>query len=173
MDIADLLAPLQRGPDLLAAALLGVPVEWSRYRAGLEHWTPLEAAAHMAALEETAWVPRVRHFLERGDAEPLPAVDPQSFRERFADGDEETVVEAFARAREANLAELASFDLAEDDLGRAGVHGALGAVRLGQLLSAWVAHDLNHVGQIHEAMAARLRQAVGPWESFLPIVSRL
>jgi hypothetical protein len=50
------------------------------------------------------------------------------------------------------------------------VHPDFGEVRLDQLLSTWVVHDLNHVGQIVKTMAKQYREAVGPWRAYLPII---
>jgi len=52
------------------------------------------------------------------------------------------------------------------------VHPSLGPVSLGQLIATWAVHDLNHLGQITEAMAKRYRDEIGPWRAYLPIVNR-
>jgi hypothetical protein len=49
-------------------------------------------------------------------------------------------------------------------------HPALGRVTLGQLLAAWVVHDLGHLAQIERVMARQYRDAVGPWREYLPIL---
>jgi hypothetical protein len=46
----------------------------------------------------------------------------------------------------------------------------LGTVTLGQLLAAWVVHDLNHTQQILKALARHHSAAVGPWRQFLAIL---
>jgi hypothetical protein len=43
-------------------------------------------------------------------------------------------------------------------------------VTLGQLLAAWVVHDLGHLAQIERVMARQYRDAVGPWREYLPIL---
>jgi hypothetical protein len=50
------------------------------------------------------------------------------------------------------------------------MHPELGAVTLGQLLATWVAHDLNHIGQVVEVMSRQYREAVGPWRAYLDIL---
>jgi hypothetical protein len=67
---------------------------------------------------------------------------------------------------------LRQMNLTHTTLQRRGLHPDLGAVHLSQLLSTWVVHDLNHVGQIVEVMAKQYGEAVGPWKAFLPIVTR-
>ena len=49
------------------------------------------------------------------------------------------------------------------NLAREGRHAALGVASLGQLLSRWVVHDLNHLPQVTRVMAKRYRDDVGPW----------
>jgi hypothetical protein len=36
----------------------------------------------------------------------------------------------------------------------------------------WVAHDLGHVAQAARVMAKQYREAVGPWQAYLPILTR-
>ena len=43
---------------------------------------------------------------------------------------------------------------------------------LGQLLAAWVVHDLGHLAQIARVMAKQYRDPVGPWEAYLPVLHR-
>ena len=52
------------------------------------------------------------------------------------------------------------------------MHPALGVVTLEQLLAAWVVHDLNHIRQIVEYMAAQYGENVGPWKQFLSILQK-
>ena len=53
---------------------------------------------------------------------------------------------------------------------RRGQHPELGPVTLGQLLATWVAHDLNHLGQIARVMGRQYTGAVGPWLAYLPML---
>ena len=62
--------------------------------------------------------------------------------------------------------------LAPPDLARRGLHPALGTVTLGELLATWVAHDLDHLGQITRVMARQYEDAVGPWRQFLSVLRR-
>ncbi len=55
-----------------------------------------------------------------------------------------------------------SFEFRARDYQREGEHPVLGVVTLGQLLSTWVVHDLNHAGQIVKSLAKRYGKAVGP-----------
>jgi hypothetical protein len=51
--------------------------------------------------------------------------------------------------------------------------GETGVVTLSQLLSTWVVHDLGHIGQIMKVMAKQYDAAVGAWQAYLPVLSRV
>jgi hypothetical protein len=44
-------------------------------------------------------------------------------------------------------------------------------VTLRQLLATCVAHDLDHVTQIARVMATQYAEEVGPWRSYLRVIS--
>ncbi len=83
----------------------------------------------------------------------------------------DSLLDEFAAMRQTNLRELAALNITDADLTRRGRHPELGAVTLGQLLSTWVAHDLDHVVQISRVMARRYADEVGPWREYLRIIS--
>jgi hypothetical protein len=66
---------------------------------------------------------------------------------------------------------LRSWDLTPAALELPGIHPSLGRVTLRQLLAAWVVHDFGHLAQVARVMAKQLRQEVGPWEPFLPVLT--
>ena len=80
------------------------------------------------------------------------------------------LLDTFAMLRRQNLADLAALHLTEAQLDLEGMHPALGRVTLRQLLSTWVAHDLNHLHQIAKAMAYQYQEQVGPWRAYLSIL---
>lgn len=46
------------------------------------------------------------------------------------------------------------------------------AVTLGELIAAWVVHDLDHIGQIGRVLAKQFGEHVGPWRKYLPVLTR-
>lgn len=42
---------------------------------------------------------------------------------------------------------------------------------LRQLIGTWVVHDLDHVGQLAEAVAHQYVDEVGPWRAYLPVLT--
>lgn len=163
---------LARTPSILRPTLLGLPDPWLHASEGPDTWSPFEIACHMADLERDAWLPRARWILEHGAARPLPDVDRERFRTRYADASVESVLDDFAEARSRNLEELEDMELDATVLATTGHHPALGEVRLAQLLSTWVVHDLTHLSQIDRTLASHYRDEVGPWQAFLSVLRR-
>lgn len=162
---------LERTPATLRAQLDGLPEAWLDAPEAPGAWSPRDVAGHMADLEETAWIPRIEWILEHGATRPLPGIERERFRTRYEKWPIERVLTAFATARARNLSALDQLPLDAATLERAGAHPQLGDVRLSQLLSTWVAHDLTHVAQIQRALAAQYQEAVGPWRDFLSVLT--
>jgi hypothetical protein len=80
---------------------------------------------------------------------PYAAIDPL------------TSLDVIARERERSLARLRQ--LSPEHLERRAVHGELGAMTLGRLMTDWVQHDLSHIRQLVVAAAQPFLPATGPW----------
>jgi hypothetical protein len=73
--------------------------------------------------------------------------------------------------RAQNLDELAALRLASEQFELEGRHPELGSVTLGQLLSTWVVHDLDHLVQVGRVMAKCYMEEVGPWRRYPGVLS--
>ena len=73
----------------------------------------------------------------------------------------------FKTLRTQNISKLNILIEPELHLELTGSHPAFGAVKLRELLSAWIVHDLTHISQIVRVMAERYRADVGPWNEYL------
>jgi hypothetical protein len=78
----------------------------------------------------------------------------------------------FAQLRKENIFILSSAELTSADLQKQGMHPELGPVTLGQLLAAWVSHDMSHIYQISRTIAKQYEVEVGPWKEFMGIYGR-
>lgn len=162
---------LARTPGTLRAMLAGLDPAWLDADEGPETFSPRDVLGHLIFGEETDWIPRVRLILDHGESRPFVPFDRFGFRPRYAGRPAAELLDVFAGLRRENLRLLESFGLGSRDLVRPGLHPELGAVTLGQLLATWVAHDLNHLGQIARVMARRYALEVGPWQAYLRILS--
>jgi hypothetical protein len=122
--------------------------------------------------EETDWIPRARIILEEGERHPFDSFDRTAMFEKYQGYSLDQLLVVFAAARERNLATLSDLQITPEKLALEGTHPALGTVTLSQLLATWVAHDLNHIGQIVEVMSRQYAEAVGPWRAYLAILTR-
>lgn len=166
----DLAVPgLEKTPSVLRAMLLDLPHEWTFASEGPGAWTPLQVVGHLTYVEESDWIDRTRLIVEHGTSRVFEPIDREAGFERFRGVSLPDLVDRFAATRHANLLELGSL-VSPGNLDKHGVHPDFGEVRLDQLLSSWVVHDLNHVGQIVKTMAKQYSEAVGPWRAYLPIV---
>jgi uncharacterized damage-inducible protein DinB len=161
---------LRATPGVLRAWLAELPESWTDTNEGPETWSPFDIVGHLIHGERTDWIPRVELLLAHGESRPFTPFDRYA---QFRDSAGKTLPELldiFAELRRANVARLESLQLQPGDFSRRGLHPELGPVTLGQLLATWVAHDLNHLGQIARVMGRQYTQAVGPWVEYLPLL---
>ncbi|HEY7984596.1 MAG TPA: DinB family protein [Ktedonobacterales bacterium] len=168
----DAVAILRRTPATLAALLRGLPEAWTNATEGPGTWSAHAIVGHLLHGDEADWVPRARIILEHGEARPFESFDRAAMFEKYRGAILDDLLAAFERVRAKNLLDLAALDITPDKLARKGTHPALGTVTLAQLLATWVAHDLNHIGQVVEVLARQYDAAVGPWRQYLAILTR-
>jgi hypothetical protein len=171
-DLRNGVSILERTPGVLRSLLAGLPDDWTSRNEGPETWSPFDVLGHLIHAEETDWMVRARVILARGGDRRFPPFDRFGhMRER----EERTVAELldrFAEARSRNLAELEGLALGPEQLRLTGEHPEFGSVTLEQLLATWVVHDLGRLAQTTRVMARQYREAVGPWQAYLPVLTR-
>ncbi len=163
---------LERTPPTLRALLGGLPDLWALGNEGPETFSPFDNVGHLIHGERTDWIPRARIVLAQGASRRFEPYDRfAQVRESKGKSLAELLAE-FGRLRAENLTTLRNWKLSDRELALEGEHPELGMVTLRQLLATWVAHDLSHVAQISRVMAKQYRDAVGPWQLYLPILGR-
>lgn len=165
-------AQLARTPVVLRAWLDGLPEPWLVADEGPGTFTARDVLAHLIHGERVDWMPRTRIILEQGEGVPFEPFDRRGFLDEAKGWSLGALLTEFEELRAANLAALEACQLSPGDLARTGTHPGLGRVTLEQLLSAWVVHDLGHLAQIARVMAKRYSVEVGPWQDYLPILTR-
>jgi uncharacterized damage-inducible protein DinB len=168
--LSDALPVLRRTPAVLHALLWDLPVPWAEGIEGADTWSPYDIVGHLIHGERTDWIPRLLLVLDHGDTRPFEPFDRFAQVKASRGKSLHQLLDTFAELRAANVARLESLDLQPRDLTRRGLHPELGPVTLGQLLATWVAHDLNHLGQIARVMGKQYADAVGPWIAYLPLL---
>jgi hypothetical protein len=168
--VAEALEVLERTPRVLRAMLEGLSDPWAHADEGPQTFAPGDVLGHLIHGEETDWVPRARLILEKGEATPFVPFDRFGFRANYGNKPIGELLDVFARLREGNLRVVRDLDLDVRRLALTGRHPGLGRVTMGQLIAAWVVHDLGHLRQVTRVMAGRYRDAVGPWREYLRIL---
>jgi hypothetical protein len=162
---------LRRTPATVRTLLDGLDERWVRGTEGPETFCPFDVVGHLIDGEETDWIPRAKIILARGLDPRFAPYDRFRHRTRNVGRTLSSLLAEFEELRAANLELLQSWKLTPADLALPGVHPTFGEVTLGQLLAAWVVHDLGHLAQIARVMAKQYREAVGPWVPFMPVLS--
>ena len=170
-DMAEAVAVLTRTPATLDALLRGLPDGWIAAHEGGDTWSPFDGVGHLIHGERADWLTRIRIILAHGEAQPFEKFNRLAQFEESRGQTMAGLLDEFAALRRESLRELAALRLTDADLDRRGTHPLLGVVTLRQLLSTWVAHDLDHVVQISRVMARQYSDEVGPWRNYLRIIS--
>ena len=171
LNVAQSIAVLGRTPDTLDGMLCGLPENLLLGDEGTDTFSPYAVIGHLISGEQTDWMARMRIILEHGEAVPFEPWDRFAFRNWEARPMRE-MLDLFRELRVRNLDELQAATLTPEKLGRRGAHPDFGAVTLGELIGAWVVHDLDHIGQIARVLAKQFGAYVGPWREYMPVLTR-
>jgi uncharacterized damage-inducible protein DinB len=163
---------LSRTPLTLNSLLRRLPDEWLMANEGPETWSAFDVVGHLIHGEEADWIPRARIILEQGESRAFKPFDRFAMFEISRGKSLGQLLDKFESLRSESLRELDALNLTTEMLARRGTHPEFGPVTLGQLLSTWVVHDLGHLAQIARVMAKQYGEAVGPWQAYLPVLSR-
>jgi hypothetical protein len=169
-DLTNGIAILERTPATLRALLDGLSPAWTDATEGPDTWSPYVVLGHLNHGERADWIPRAQLILAQGENRTFTPFDRfAQFRESEGKSVAE-LLDEFDELRAENVQTLLDWQLTDADLALEGMHPALGAVTLKQLLGTWVAHDLGHILQVSRVMAKQYRDAIGPWRAYLSVM---
>lgn len=168
--LQETIALLSRTPVALDSLLRGLPETWTHRDEGEGSWTVFDVVGHLIHGERTDWMPRARRIMESGNTRAFDVFDRAGHKEEIRGKSIEQLLDEFARERGKNIDDLRGLNLSDADFKKPGLHPALGAVTMSQLLATWAAHDLTHLHQISRIMAHQYREAVGPWTAYLGVM---
>ncbi|GIO93894.1 MULTISPECIES: DinB family protein [Paenibacillus] len=171
-ELNEAIALLERTPAALAALLSGLPEGWLTSNEGEGTWNATEVIDHLIEGERTNWMPRLAFMLEEGEGKPFPPFDRFAHLSEGKTASTDERLQTFKEARAQSIEKLKTLVQSEHQLELTGVHPAFGVVKVRELLSTWVVHDLTHLAQIARVLAERYRMDVGPWVEYLGILNR-
>jgi len=163
---------LERTPQTLEYFLSGLSCGWLQCDEGEGTWNVSEVIGHLIEGEKSNWIPRLEFILQEGERKPFPPFDRYSHLNKRSQRSMEQKLLAFKTIRAENISKLKVLIKPEWHLELTGLHPEFGAVKVRELLAAWVVHDLTHIAQIVRVMAERYRSDVGPWREYLGILNR-
>ncbi|MGG1400816.1 DinB family protein [Bacillus salipaludis] len=161
---------LKRTPQTLEYFLSGLSEEWLNCNEGEGTWNVSEVIGHLIEGEKHDWIPRLEIILQEGEGKPFPPFDRYSHLNENPNRSIEEKLQEFSVLRTQNVTKLKNLIETERQLDLTGIHPAFGKVKVRELLSTWVVHDLTHIAQIVRVMAERYRTDVGPWIEYLGIL---
>ncbi|RKN85069.1 DinB family protein [Paenibacillus ginsengarvi] len=163
---------LERTPQTLEVLLTGLSEGWLECSEGEGTWNAREVVEHLIEGEKTNWIPRLAFILAEGESKPFPSFDRYAHLKQKSAEELGPVLLEFKTIRAQNITRLRELVEGKDQLELTGSHPAFGTVKVRELLSAWVVHDLTHIAQIVRVMAKRYGADVGPWREYLGILHR-
>lgn len=169
-DLDNGIAILDRTPKILRAWFIEMPEGWIYAKDGDDTWSAFDILGHFIHGERTDWMPRARIILSAAEDKTFVSFDRFAQFEHSRNKTLSELLHTFETLRQQNIADLLSLGLEAEDYQKTGIHPELGPVNLGQLLSTWVVHDLNHLAHIAQVMARQYKNDVGPWGEYLGIL---
>jgi hypothetical protein len=163
---------LRQTPTTLDSLLSPLSNTWIEGNEGPNTWSPFDVVGHLIHGEETDWIPRARIIINDGEARAFEPFDRVAMFEKSKGKSLTQLLDTFSQLRSSNIRELEQMNLTPAMLEKRGTHPELGTVTLGQLLAAWVVHDLGHIAQIVRVMSRQYREEVGPWTAYLSILGK-
>ncbi|PEJ57367.1 hypothetical protein CN692_13215 [Bacillus sp. AFS002410] len=161
---------LERTPKSLESFLSGLSQSWLNCNEGEGTWDASEVIDHLIECEKTNWIPRLNCILYKEGNSHFPPFDRFShLNEKHEKSIEERLLE-FKNVRTENIIKLQLLVDSKEHLELEGIHPEFGQVKLRELLSTWVVHDLTHITQIARVMAKRYKTDVGPWIANLSVL---
>lgn len=151
MEFPKLIDSLERFGKLLPAVVAGVSKDDARWKPELGGWSILEIVCHLADEEVEDFRCRVKMTLKDPSA-PWPPIDPEgaAIERRYNEQNLSEVVQRFIDERAKSTQWLRSVESPDWDL--AYQHPKFGAIRAGEVMVSWAAHDQLHLRQIAKRM---------------------
>ncbi len=162
MDLDEARSRLAVGVDSIECLVAGIGEEEAEYRPSPDAWSVLDVLGHLLDEESADFRARMRTTLQDPER-PWPPLDADAavVAARRGRASARALVERFSDERAVSLAWLATLDAPELDR----AHVANGRrLRAGDVLAAWVAHDLLHLRQLTGVRLAWWALQAAPYE---------
>ncbi len=162
MDLSHLLDSLRRFPEVLRAITDQLSEEDYRWKPPDGSWSILEIVSHLADEEVDDFRMRVRLTLEDPN-QPWPPIDPTGWSEdrKYNQGNFDSALQRFFSERQDSIHWLEQLN--NPNWENTYDHPQIGPMRAGDIMSAWVAHDLLHLRQITKRLYQLVQKNCGDY----------
>ncbi len=161
MDLGWVIARLKGNAARIQALVKGLSESEARWNPEPGSWSSLEVVNHLLDEEREDFRVRIEITLFHPD-DPWPPIDPERWVVERAYNERELGLSlaAFLEERETSLKFLKGLEEPNWD---ASYEARFGTIRAGDLLAAWVAHDILHQRQLIELQYARMARDTAPY----------
>lgn len=162
MDLHALTTQMSGDAERIAALVVGVSDEQARWKPTRDDWSILEVVNHLYDEEREDFRVRLNLILH-GSERPWSPIDPQGWvtARRYNERDLAESLANFLAERQQSLAWLHSLEAPNWEAAAPAPWG--GAITAGEMMAAWVAHDLLHLRQLVELQWAHVQRLVAPF----------
>ncbi len=160
MDIENLTAQVESTAQAIRALTENVSADAASWKPHADAWSLLDVVIHLAYEEEYDFPARLHRVLHHPHKEWPPGDPARGVTETKRRQGLEHARDAFTSARQESLAWLRGLEAPDWD---AAYETPFGQIRAGDLMAAWVAHDLLHLRQLIELRYRHLAQQVRPY----------
>jgi hypothetical protein len=163
MNITAIYAQMSTQADTIVALTQGISAEQAGWKPDPDAWSMLEVINHLLDEEREDFRVRLGLILYHTD-QPWPPIDPQGWvtSRHYNERDFEESVRLFSAERQNSLNWLRSMPKPD---WQTTVTAPWGSIAAGDMLAAWVAHDLLHIRQLIELHWAYTIQALQPFST--------
>lgn len=162
MNMPFLLRTFQENANLVEGLTHGLTDAQARWKPSPDEWSVIEVLNHLYDEEREDFRPRLKLLLQDPQAD-WPPIDPQGWVSERA-YNAETLKDSLGRflsERQLSYLWLERLKNPQWDNRHTSPYGSM---RAGDMLSAWISHDLLHIRQLVELRYHLLQQATTPYD---------
>ena len=162
MDSDALFRQLEASASTIRCLIHGLSREHASWKSDLRKWSILETMVHLLDEERADFRVRLDILLHR-PGDPWPGIDPEGWvtEREYAKRDLQESLETFLEERAKSIEWLRG--LPSPEWNNSDSHPIAGTFHAGDMLAAWVAHDLLHIGQLARLHVEYLRHVAAPY----------
>jgi hypothetical protein len=160
MDLERLIAQMEHNARAIQDLVRDVSDQQARWNPEPDDWSVLDVINHLAYEEEHDFRARLDLVLHHPEEAWPPGQPTRGVTEHSRQRELEQAVALFLAAREDSLAWLEALETRDWDTA---CEAPFGSIRAGDIMAAWVAHDLLHLRQLIELRWALVGREVEPY----------